>query len=462
MFLAGKQKDVICGGFEPTNMGSHLFPFQRFTVERACRAGKYAIFANTGLGKTIQFLEWGTQVYNHTNDRTGGKPVLVVSPLAVVRQSVLEGKKFGYDIREIDINTNKVDMGECPMYITNYEQVEKLNVSDFVGVILDESSILKNFTGKTKRMLIDMFARVQYKLACTATPSPNDVMELTNHAEFLDVMSRTEMLSMYFVHDSGKTSDWRLKGHAETAFWDFVSSWAIMYTKPSDIGFSDEGYNLPPLNIEEVYTETKKQNNGMLFNDVVVSATELHKVIKLSEDERVAKVIDVVRSKPNESFIIWTNHDSEGVKIRQELSDIDVREVKGSDDREYKMDTYRDFANGHFPILITKLKMASMGLNFQNCHNQIFCALDFSFERTYQGIRRSYRFGQKHQVNCYLIVTDTMQNVRSSIIEKQRQFEKMQDKMSKATNRNIGIESNLRERGNSTINHIELPTWIRL
>lgn len=236
-FLEGKKTHVRESGFrvDESTLNKMLFPFQKHCVKRALKCGKYALFENTGLGKTIQQLEWGQQIVNHI----GGK-IIIIAPLAVVGQTIEEGKKFGYEVHRLGESTAD------GLYITNYDQIENLTISDYEGVILDESSILKNFDGATKQLIINKFKQTPYKLACTATPSPNDVMELGNHAEFLDVMSRNEMLAMYFIHDGGNTSSWRLKGHCEQMFWDFVSDWATMIEKPSDIGFSDAGYILPP------------------------------------------------------------------------------------------------------------------------------------------------------------------------------------------------------------------------
>lgn len=445
-FLATKMVSHINSGFdiEDEDMNQMLFPFQRFCVKKALKAGKYALFADTGLGKTAMQLEWAQKIVDRESS-----PVLILAPLAVVDQTIKEGLKFGYTVNEIENETSGAGL-----YITNYENLDNLDASEFCGIVLDESSILKNFDGKTKQKLVDVFSKTKYKLACTATPSPNDVMELCNHAEFLDVMSRNEMLAMYFVHDGGETTKWRLKGHSERVFWDFVSSWALMITTPSDIGFSDEGYILPPLNIEEIYIETP-QREYQLFNDLAVSATDFHKELRNTVEYRLDKAIEIANSS-DESFIIWIGHDKEGVYLRKHIPD--AVEVKGSDKREYKKEMLLGFAEGKFRVLITKLKIGAMGLNYQNCHNQIFASLDFSFEKTYQGMRRSYRFGQQHQVNCYLIVTDTMQNVRQSIMEKQRQFKTMQLEMSRATNRNIKTEKKLKL--STKTEKIELPSWI--
>lgn len=434
-FLENKKLKFEKVGFEveDSKLNNALFPFQKFCVKRALASGKFALFEDCGLGKTIQQLEWASQVAKHIN-----KPVIIFAPLGVIGQTINEGKKFGYDVTEID-DTVETMPENGRIYITNYDNMDHIESSLFGGIVLDESSILKNFAGKTKQKLVDDYMTTPYKLCCTATPSPNDTTELCNHAEFLNVMSRGEMLAMYFVHDGGSTSDWRLKGHAKQSFWDFVSSWAVMLNKPSDIGFEMDGYNLPPLNIIDVPVETKKRDNGMLFNEAAVNATGFHKEIKMTKDERLAKVAELVNNS-DESFLIWISHDDEGAHLRELIPG--AVEVRGSDTREYKKDKLLGFADGAFRVLITKLKIAQFGLNYQNCHNQIFASLDFSFESTYQGIRRSYRFGQTGEVNIYLITTDTMENVKMVFEEKQKTFKDMQDSMTEAMCRNInkGVE----------------------
>ena len=446
-FLETKKTSRIDSGFDvdDRHLNPSLFDFQKFCVKKALKAGKYALFADTGLGKTLMQLEFANKVSEREN-----KPVLILAPLVVVGQTVRESDKFGYKVRDTDNGVSNAGI-----YITNYENLEKVDTSVFCGIVLDESSILKNFDGKTKEKIINTFSLTKYKLACTATPSPNDVMEICNHAEFLDVMGRNEMLAMYFVHDGGETTKWRLKGHSEKVFWDFVSTWAIMITTPSDIGFPNDGYILPPLNIEEVFIQTPKKDNGQLFNDVSVNATDFNKELRDTKEYRLKKAIEIANSTPDQ-VIVWINHDDEGRYLLKHIPD--AKEVKGSDSKDYKKDTLLSFANGEFRVLITKLKIASMGMNFQNCHNQIFASLDFSFEKTYQGMRRSYRFMQKHPVNCYLIITDTMQNVRQTIIKKQAQFKEMQKQMSRATNRNIQRKVELKTK--KQIEKIELPLWI--
>ena len=445
-FLEHKKQEIRDSGFrvDEKDMNPILFPFQRYCVSNALRKGRYALFEDCGLGKTIQQLEWATHIVNHTD-----KPVLIIAPLAVVGQTINEGEKFGYEITELEGRPTK------GIYVTNYDNIRNVVAKDYSGVVLDESSILKNFDGETKKAIIDLFSDTPYKLACTATPSPNDVMELCNHAEFLNVMSRNEMLAMYFIHDGGNTSSWRLKGHCEQMFWDFVSEWAVMLCKPSDIGFSDDGYVLPAMNLIETHIETEKRDNGKLFNDTSVNATDYNKELRSTINERLNKVAEIVNAS-NENWIIWIKQDDEGDMLRK-LIPFAV-EVKGSESPLAKREKLIGFAQNKYRVLITKLKIAQFGLNYQNCHNQIYASLDFSFESTYQGIRRSWRFGQEHEVNVYLICTDTMANVRETIVKKQEQFENMQKSMTAATNRNIGTKKEVKSIKAGTA--MRLPSFI--
>lgn len=415
-FLEKKKTSHVISGFDVDELHPDLFPFQEFIVKRALKHGKYAIFADCGLGKTFMQLVWAYKVQEYT-----GKPVLILAPLAVKGQTIKEAGRFNIDLTNIHVN--------------NYDQLENIDCSIYSGVVLDESSILKNFEGATKKLIIESFANTPYKLACTATPSPNDPMELGNHAEFLDVMGRNEMLAMYFVHDGGETAKWRLKGHAIKLFYQFVGSWSIMLNSPRDIGFEMKGYDLPSLNLIDKQITTPKRNNGSLFNDAIISATNFNQELRLTKLERLDEVVNIINDRPDENFIIWVKQNEEGESLRKLLPD--AIEVKGSDSNEYKEKMLLGFANNDFRILITKTKIASFGLNYQNCRNQIFASLDFSFEGLYQSIRRSYRFGQKNEVNIYLITTDTMSNVIQSINYKQKQFEIMQDEMSKAINANL-------------------------
>jgi DNA modification methylase len=413
-------------GFICDKLNDHLFPFQEFIVKRALKSGKYAIFADTGLGKTIMQLEWAHQIVLHTN-----QSVLILAPLAVTSQTIEEGDKF-------NIPVFRYSEDETPgIYIINYEQLDNINIDRFVGVVLDESSILKNFNGKTRTKVIDTFEQTPYKLCCTATPSPNDPMELGNHSQFLDVMSHNEMLAMYFIHDSSDTGLWRIKGHAVERFYEFVSTWAIMLNKPGDIGFSNEGYDLPPLNVIQKTIETDVPT-GMLFGGLSVNATDFNRTLRETEQLRIDEVVKIAMSLPeDEQIIIWAKQNQEATNIYKALSMYSIRNVQGSDSPEKKEKDLIDFAHGEYRILITKTQIASFGMNFQNCHYQIFASLDFSFESAYQAMRRSWRFGQKREVNIWMITTDRMINVSQIINEKEKQFKTMQAEITKAVNKNI-------------------------
>ncbi len=437
-FLEQKKVRIEESGFhvDEADMNQHLFDFQRFIVQKALKAGKYAVFADCGLGKTLIQLDWARHVLNHT-----GKPVLILCPLAVAGQTIQEGVKFGIEVEKYfpRLEHNRIAMeyeGENPpcIFIANYDQLENVDPSIFSGVVLDESSLLKNHEGATKNAIIEAFMHTPFKLACTATPSPNDFMELGNHSEFLNVMPRNEMLAMYFVHDGGETAKWRLKGHSEEIFWQWVAGWSVMLTKPSDIGFSATGYELPPLNFIEKQIVTPKRDNGTFFNDVAVSATDFNGELRLTKVARMSEVIDIVNNS-DESFIVWIKQNEEADHLMSRIPD--AVEVRGSDSVERKENVLLGFAKGQHRVLVTKAKIAQYGLNFQNCRNQVFASLDFSFESLYQAIRRSYRFGQTREVNIYIVTTDTMQNVIQAIETKQRQFEKMQRKMAEYSNKNI-------------------------
>lgn len=418
-FLKQKVKSIIKSGFEvnESELNSNLFDFQRFIVKRALQNGKYAIFADCGLGKTLMQLEWANQVNKHT-----GKPVLILCPLAVAGQTIKEGQKFGIDVVKYDASS--------PIQITNYEQLENIDCSLFSGIVLDESSILKNFTGVYKNLIIDKFEYTPYKLACTATPAPNDLNEIGNHSEFLNVMDANDMRMRWFVRDEGMNI-YRLKGHAENDFYAWISSWASVLRSPSDIGFQQGEYNLPDLNYFEKMIITDVKNNGKLFNDTSVNATEFNKELRLTLLQRIESAAEIVNNS-TEAFIIWINQNEEEDKLLSLIPD--AKAVRGDEKPEAKESKLLGFANGDFRILITKKKIAQFGLNYQHCHNQIFAALDFSFEGLYQAIRRSYRFGQKNKVNVWLITTDTMTNVIQTIYYKQNQFNEMMTKITEQVN----------------------------
>jgi len=429
-FLKTKKTKLKSCGFEveEKSLNKNLFDFQKKVVQKALKKGRFAIFADTGMGKTIMQLEWANQVVLKT-----AKPVLILAPLAVSGQTIKEGFKFGIEVEKL-----KSEYDKPKIYISNYEQLKNIDVNLFSGIVLDESSILKNFTGKYKNLIIEEFKNTPYKLACTATPSPNDINEIGNHSEFLNILDATDMRAKWFVRDDGM-NNYRLKGHSHNDFYGWVSSWCSMFSNPADIGFSETGkkYILPKLNYFERKIKTKKQDNGKLFNDFSVNATTFNRELKRSMNERLAEVVKIVNSRPDEYFIIWVNRNDEEQLLKKLLPTAVA--VTGSEKPEIKERKLLDFADEKFKILITKKKIAQFGMNFQHCNNQIFAGLDFSFEGLYQAIRRSWRFGQKKDVNIFIVSTDTMENVVSIIHRKETQFLELQTQMKTAINKKYNL-----------------------
>lgn len=433
-FLKTKQKQIIESGFDvdESELNPMLFDFQKFTVKRALKSGKYAIFANTGQGKTPMQLEIAHQVFSKTQ-----KPVLILAPLAVTGQTIEQGIKFGIEVVRASSDFDNPIF--APIQISNYDQLENIDTSIFGCICLDESSILKNEQGKFRNLLIDTFKNTPYKFCFSATPSPNDPMELGNHSQFLDAMTYNEMLAMFFVNDMQSTQKWRLKGHAIEKFYEFVSTWSIMYSHPKDIGFKTEGYDLPELEIVELQVSTPLPQ-GMMFPGIAVNATDYNSSLRETETERIKKTIEIIESLPKtEQIIVWTKQNEEAKNIYKQLIQLGYtcRNVQGNDSNEKKEDDLLGFAHNKYQILITKLSIASMGLNFQNCGIQIFNSIDFSFEGTYQGMRRSWRFGRKEKVTCYMVTTDRMINVIKILQDKQNSFESMQLNMVKAVTKNL-------------------------
>ena len=407
-FLKSKQKSKEHKGFAALPMNDKLFPFQQFIVERNLSKGKHAVFADCGLGKTVMELETASQIVRHTN-----KPVLIIAPLVVVAQTKREAEKFGFDLDKVTI--------------TNFENLHNINPHEYAGLIVDESSIMKNFEGEIKKQLFEYFHNTPYKFAFTATPSPNDPMELANHSEFLGYQSRLGMLATYFINDQDHTSKWRLKRHAVEKFYQFVSDWAIMLTNPADIGYPMQGYDLSEVIYKEHQLISENDfSNGMLFPSLAVSATDFNKELRRTKEQRIAKAIEIANAN-EEPHIVWVKHNDEGKEVTAGIHG--AVEVSGSDKPEEKAQKLLDFVDGKFRVLVTKPKIAQYGLNFQHCLNQTFMSPDFSFEGFYQAVRRSHRFGKKGDVTVNIVTTDTMQNVISIIKEKEKQFKQMQQLM---------------------------------
>ena len=412
-FLSKKQPVVApCGLTEVPQLNQALYPFQRDIVTWTLKQGRAAIFADCGLGKTLMQLEWAHQIPGD---------VLILTPLAVAQQSANEAKRFG-----IDAAVSRDGKKAGKITLANYEKLHLFSAADFNGIVLDESSILKSYDGSTRTTIIESFARTPYRLACTATPAPNDHMELGNHAEFLGVMTRAEMLAMYFVHDGGETSVWRLKGHAEADFWKWVASWAVMIRKPSDLGYPDDGFKLPPMNIIEHHMKSGAQQKGVLFTQAAEGLDAQRKARRSTLDQRVHEVARLVNDS-REPWLVWCELNDEGDALEEAIDD--AEQVAGADSDDDKSSKMLAFSNGTGRVLVTKPSIAGFGMNWQHCRNMIFVGLSDSWEQYYQAIRRCWRYGQMETVNVYVVTADIEGMVVENIKRKDEQSDRMMDEM---------------------------------
>jgi len=418
-FLERKKIVPIIAGFdvELDDLNANLFDFQRVIVKWALKRGRAAIFADTGLGKTLMQTSWAQSVVDHTDG-----DVLIVAPLCVAQQTVREGEKFG-----ISINFCRDQENAKPgINITNYEMLDRFNLDDFHGVVLDESSIIKNRDGKTRNALISACQSVPYRLSCTATPSPNDFMELGNQSEFLGIMNMAEMLAMFFINDAGDTGTWILKGHGKSKFWEWLSTWACVIRSPTDLGFDGSAYILPQLNMFEHVVESKSTDG--LFADIASGLMERNAARKESVDDRVAKCAEVVNAS-TEQWVIWCHRNEEAEKLVALIPG--AVDVSGSDSIEHKENSVHDFLDNEIRVLVSKPKILGAGMNFQNCHNTAFVGLSDSWEQYYQAIRRFYRFGQMYEVNVHVISAESEGAVVANIKRKEEQNAQMGAEMVK-------------------------------
>lgn len=416
-FLKNKRFVLESSGFDidKSQLNPMLYDFQKDIVRWALKKGKACIFADCGLGKTPMQLSWAYQVHRYT-----GGSVLILAPLAVAEQTKRETEKFGYVAKVVEKQDDCIN----GINITNYEKLDRFVANQFSGIVLDESSILKSYSGKVRTAIIQNFHEVPYKLACTATPSPNDYMELGNHSEFCGVMTRPEMLSMFFVHDGGETSKWRLKGHAEDVFWQWLSTFSVFVDNPNNIGYEINGYNLPELKIKEIIVD------GNVPTTENLTLTERRQARKDSLLERCKRAAYLVNNS-DEQWLVWCDLNDESHKLH-ELIEESV-EVEGSDKEQHKSSAMLDFSNGNIKCLVTKPRIAGFGMNWQNCHNMIFTGLSDSYEQYYQALRRCWRFGQSEQVNVYIIISSKEGCVKENIERKQKDFAKMQQEMTELT-----------------------------
>lgn len=412
-FLESKRVHSVPCGFSAGSFNPMLFDFQRDITSWALRLGRAAIFADCGLGKTAMQLEWARQVCEET-----GGAVLILAPLAVSLQTVREAEKFG--MPPVTVCRKQSDVNETGVNITNYEMLQHFNSGCLQGIVLDESSILKSYSSKTRNAIIEAFSRTPYRLACTATPAPNNVMELGNHAEFLGVMSRVEMLSRFFIHDGGQTSKWRLKRHGAADFWKWAASWAVMVDKPSSLGYEQGGFDLPELRIEEIVTACDGPGGGMLWAEEARTLTQRRDARRESIDDRIKAAAEIVGSSwSGDQWIVWCGLNRESTEITKAIKG--AVEVTGSDPISKKEQAMLGFAAGDIKVLVTKPKIAGFGMNWQNCHNVAYVGLSDSWEAWYQSIRRTWRFGQEHPVNVYVITSEREGAVVRNIKRKEAQ-----------------------------------------
>jgi DNA modification methylase len=418
-FLERKRFTPIVSGLtEVPALNTAMFPHQRDVTAWALRLGRSAAFLGTGLGKSLIELDWARCVHEHT-----GVPVLLLAPLAVAYQMVTEGRKFGIEAKYCK---STEDAQGVDIVVTNYERMSAFNPDDYAGVVLDESSILKSFNGETRTALIAAFKDTPYRLAATATPAPNDYMELGNHAEFLGVMTANEMLSMFFTHDGGETQKWRLKGHAREEFWKWVCSWAVSMRKPSDVGYPDGAFALPELIYHEHIIDVDTPTEGMLFAMPAETLSDRLSARRSTINERVAEVKAIIESDPEEIWLVWANLNRESELI----SEIDgMLEVTGSDPAEFKAQKALEFAEGKVLRLVSKSDIFGFGVNWQVCSHAIFAGVTDSFEKFFQAIRRNWRFGQVRPVHIHIIAASTEGNVLENLKRKEREAEQMADEM---------------------------------
>jgi hypothetical protein len=425
-FIAKKRKPVESTGFsvDENDLNSNLFDWQARIVKWSLMRGRSAIFADCGLGKTLCQLNWAEHVYNYTQ-----KPIVIHTPVGVRKQTQREADKFAIDceVKVVD-EPREVING---INIINYEKLHKFEDVDFGGVVLDESSVLKGLTSKTRQLLTERYVGMRFKLACTATPAPNDHMELGNHAEFLGVCNSVDMLNRFFYHDSGDTAKWVLMGHARKQFWAWVAQWAICIAKPSDIGGSDKGYDLPELNVERhfVSVENEVATDGFLFNVAGISATSIHDEKRQTNESRCKKAAELLKNIDGPA-IIWCDTNYEADELKRVIPE--AIEVRGTLKDSEKERLLFGFSNGDYRVLISKGSIAGVGMNWQHCNNMIFAGLGFSFEVFYQSIRRCWRFGQTNAVNVHVILAESESAINSVVARKEADFDAMRCGMSEA------------------------------
>jgi superfamily II DNA or RNA helicase len=449
-FIASKGTAASSHGFTPSNGWDGLFPHQLATLRFVCEKGRSAAFLDTGLGKSRVEAAAAAEFAQQS-----GRPSLILTPLAVARQMQRECAAIGVDARVI----REQSEAGSGVNIANYERLPKLDPSIYGGVVLDESSILKAFTGPTKRMLCDAFASTPYRLAATATPAPNDHMELGNHSEFLGHLGSMEMLCRWFVNDTSTASqDWRLKGHAQSDFWQWVASWARAATLPSDLGGDDLGFVLPPLTYE-IHTVsadiTVNVPEGMLFRIPDGSATTIHREKRITMNDRVAKAADIANTADG-AVIVWCETNEESSALAQSIPD--AIEVHGAMDPEDKIAALDDFTFGRRRVIVSKPKLAGLGLNWQHASTVVFASVSHSYEQHYQAVRRAWRYGQTNPVTCHVVISDTETSIWNNVQRKAQDHQRMKRAMAEAMN---GYQSLATKKAYTRTNLVTLPDFLK-
>jgi len=443
-FIDTKARRIDPAGHEPGPLHPIMFDFQRDIVAWAVRMGRAAIFADCGLGKTLMQIEWAREVHAAT-----GRPVLILAPPAVANQTAREGTKVNVTVARCMDASDVID----GINVTNYERLHLFDADEFGGIVLDESSILKSYTGATRNAIIEAFAATRYRLACTATPAPNDHTELGNHSEFLGIMTRPEMLSMFFVHDGGSTQNWRIKGHARTEFWEWVCSWSAVLRSPADLGYDASGFDLPELNIETHVVMKGEPAGGMLFADAAtLSLNERRAARKSSLSERVTHVAEMV-NESSDPWIVWCNLNAEGDALTQAIDG--AVQVTGSMSPDDKATMLEAFTDGAHRVMITKPSIAGFGLNWQHVHHMAFCGISDSYEQFYQAVRRCWRFGQTSAVDAHIVISEAETVIARNVRDKEKRADEMAHEVAKSTS--AAVLSNIRGKA-MTKNEYETDT----
>lgn len=456
-----REKTIIdkFNGFEHyKEPNEHLFDFQKDCVNWALKKGRCALCQAPGMGKTIQQLEWSDKCIKETN-----RPALILAPIAVSKQTKREGNKFGYDVNICSIQS---DIRQDMINITNYEKVHKFDLCDFNSIVCDESSIFKGgINSKTRTSIFEKISKIPYRLFCSATPSPNNFIEIGEHSEGLGVLKAKEMLSMFFKHDGANTSEWVLKAHAKNKpFWEWLASWMVLMKKPSDLDYDDNGFILPALSIKPIIFKSDVNFEGTgFFNKRKLTLNERRKARRSSISKKVDLVNQIIKDNEleNESVLCWVDLNDESVSVSKGC---DFLEVTGNMPEEKKEELMLSFSDGKVKKLVTKPQIAGFGMNWQVCHNQIFFGLSDSWERFYQSIRRSWRFGQKKPVNVYIVISDVEKVVLDNIMKKEEQAEYMYNNMINSMKDSLKFQLSLRHESNKIYNPktiMQLPDWLR-